>query len=393
MQSSSSSAVKNQNLVVLKKPTSRKKAPWREAFTELAKPQGGAKAARRALKIFENARRMAPDGSLEEKLSRISPDNLDQALLAALLLEGSDLGLRKILRQEPFFPQKLVEPIPSATLVDWLSGGDKGIALEFAKRLHPQSPLLTGGFLISHHSNVPLEGVAELSPALAGLLVSDGTSSRMLEWGMNLSWPVETLQRVVLSEKERKKVDEALAYARKEGKLNFLLWGEPGTGKTILARALAHEMGKSILTLDSVGGREDTEPLLRAFVASRVENAVLFLDEFERWAGKRDDEDYRAPSSSGTLLTHMEKFGGILVGATNHALPKPFYRRFPFVLKPFTPGEGGGLGNFGHLHLGKGVDPQGFGSGLNGIRNGRGVDRQCCRNRQSRFKRSNAGLK
>ena len=358
MPQSAQPSIKNKGLVVLKTHSNRVcPVQWREAFTELAKPQGGAKAALRALKIFENARRMAPDGSLEEKLSRISPDNLDQALLAALLLEGSELGLRKTLRQEPFFPQKLVEPLPSATLVDWLSGGDKGLAAKFTKRLHPQSPLLTGGFLISHHSNVPLEGVAELSPALAGLLVSDGTSSRMLEWGMKLSWPVETLQRVVLSVDERKKVDEALAYARKEGRLNFLLCGEPGTGKTILACALAHEMGKSLLTLESVGGLEDTQLLLRAFVASRVENAVLFLDEFERWAGRGDQEDYRLPSSSGILLTHVEKFGGVLVGATNHALPKPFYRRFPFVLWFHRP-ERVEARKLWSLHLGKGVDQE-----------------------------------
>ena len=117
-----------------------------------------------------------------------------------MFLEGLNLSFREGLRKSK---NNSLEPgsyLPATTLVSWLSGGDVRLSEEIAKRIHPQSPLATEGFIERENAQVPLEGTIRLSSALAGLMISEGTNSRLLEWGMRLEWPQENLDQVVLND-------------------------------------------------------------------------------------------------------------------------------------------------------------------------------------------------
>ncbi len=87
-------------------------------------------------------------------------------------------------------------------------------------------------------------------------------------------------------------------YARYKMKIGggLLLYGLPGTGKTMIAQAVAHETkGKFIsVRCSDIGSKwfGETEQNIRAVFeeARSYDNAVLFFDEIEAYAGKRRDD-------------------------------------------------------------------------------------------------------
>lgn len=109
----------------------------------------------------------------------------------------------------------------------------------------------------------------------------------------------------------------------------ILLAGESGTGKTMLARALAKEAGAAFF---QVRGPEiaskwvnESEEMLRALMdeADRLERAVVFFDEIDSLGGARTSD---AHEMSNRLITQFlalldgfdEKPGrALIVGATN----------------------------------------------------------------------------
>ena len=110
-----------------------------------------------------------------------------------------------------------------------------------------------------------------------------------------------------------------------------LLTGEPGTGKTQLARALAHECGIEFI---SATGSEFSSMFMGVGIlkvqalfrqARRNAPCILFIDEIDG-IGKRQADARHGESESNRivnqLLTEMDGFGaksGVLViGATNH---------------------------------------------------------------------------
>ena len=91
---------------------------------------------------------------------------------------------------------------------------------------------------------------------------------------------------------------------------SLILWGPPGSGKTTLARALAHELKADLATVSAVGGGVAD---VRAAIAAAEEAlggggppTVLFVDEIHRFhAGQQD-----------ALLHAVEDGRVTLVGAT-----------------------------------------------------------------------------
>jgi SpoVK/Ycf46/Vps4 family AAA+-type ATPase len=104
-----------------------------------------------------------------------------------------------------------------------------------------------------------------------------------------------------------------------------LMFGPPGTGKTMFARAIASRLGWPFIELlpskMSGGDRSLAGALRTAFAEIGVlDNVVLFIDEFDELASRRDVR----PASSGVvneLLKSIPEFrarpGRLLVCATN----------------------------------------------------------------------------
>ena len=148
----------------------------------------------------------------------------------------------------------------------------------------------------------------------------------------------ETLNDVANYDETKKELREAIlapiehreiagAYNVKPAK-GILLFGPPGTGKTLLMRALSNEIRAKFFyvktsSLVSPFQGESAQSLSKIFnIARKNSPAVLFFDEIDGIASKRESQDSDSDRQTlSTLLTEMDGFqkieGVVIVGSTN----------------------------------------------------------------------------
>ena len=95
-----------------------------------------------------------------------------------------------------------------------------------------------------------------------------------------------------------------------QGSVSIILWGPPGSGKTTLAKAIAHSSGRKFVELSAVSaGVRDVRQVIEEALSSRDlygVSTVLFLDEIHRFTKAQQD----------ALLPGVENGWVILVAAT-----------------------------------------------------------------------------
>ncbi|MDZ8105279.1 MAG: AAA family ATPase [Nostoc sp. DedQUE12a] len=169
-----------------------------------------------------------------------------------------------------------------------------------------------------------------------------------------LSAEHQTLLREICNQtKYRNLVHEEWGFDRKLslGKgLNVLFSGPPGTGKTMAAEVIAHELQLDLYKIDlsqivSKYIGETEKNLNRIFTAAANSNAILLFDEADALFGKRsevrDAHDRYANIETGYLLQKMEEYEGLAILTTNlrSNMDDAFSRRLRFIIEFSFPNE------------------------------------------------------
>ncbi|NLV86979.1 MAG: ATP-binding protein [Clostridiales bacterium] len=145
----------------------------------------------------------------------------------------------------------------------------------------------------------------------------------------------------------RKKVYEEWDYLKKYqyGRgLSVLLFGAPGTGKSMCAQVIANELNLELYRVDLskvvdkyVGETEKSISMI--FREAKKCNVVLFFDECDTLFAKRSDDGGSNQSSNNNktalLLQEVEAYDGVSVMATNykHNIDPAFFRRMKFIVE------------------------------------------------------------
>jgi len=165
------------------------------------------------------------------------------------------------------------------------------------------------------------------------------------------SHPTVSLKELVLPDELASHVQRILSEQRQRKNLldhgfepshRLLFEGPPGTGKTMTAAVLAHELSLPLLTirLDSLMSKfmgETASKLRVIFEAAETQRAVYLFDEFDALGGDRAGNDVgEARRILNSFLVFLENSSSesLIVAATNHRsiLDKALFRRFDMVL-------------------------------------------------------------
>jgi hypothetical protein len=161
---------------------------------------------------------------------------------------------------------------------------------------------------------------------------------------------MKSLREIVAQLRHRARVYEGWGFADAGDRglgISALFHGDSGTGKTLAAEVIAHELSLDLYRVDlsrvvSKYIGETEKNLRRVFDAAEESGAILLFDEADALFGKRsevkDSHDRYANVEVSYLLSRMETYRGLAILTTNfrQALDQAFSRRIRFMIQfPF----------------------------------------------------------
>jgi len=189
----------------------------------------------------------------------------------------------------------------------------------------------------SASSNRKVTSIAQPRGDLADLVVASHPTVSIKELVLPEQLQLQ-VKRILTEQRQRKALlDHGFAPAHR-----LLFEGPPGTGKTMTAAVLAHELSIPLLTirLDSLMSKfmgETASKLRVIFDAVTEQRGVYLFDEFDALGGDRAGNDVgEARRILNSFLVFLENRGSesLVVAATNHRsiLDRALFRRFDIVL-------------------------------------------------------------
>ncbi len=122
-------------------------------------------------------------------------------------------------------------------------------------------------------------------------------------------------------------------------------YGEPGTGKTMAANAIANQLGKNILRvnyadIESKYVGETSKNLVKLFEEAKKTDALLLFDEADALLSRRVTDmssatDVSVNQTRSVLLTLLEDYTGMVIFTTNFIsnFDPAFMRRIPYHVR------------------------------------------------------------
>ena len=173
--------------------------------------------------------------------------------------------------------------------------------------------------------------------------------------------PKYSLDEIILPDEVKAQVLDVATYAENSHRV-FELWGfknthkfsrrigvnlygEPGTGKTMAAHAIARELGKKILVInyadiESKYVGETPKNIRRAFEAAKNSDSILFFDEADAILSKRVTNmtqagDVSVNQTRSVMLMLMNEYQDFIIFATNFIenFDPAFMRRISIHIK------------------------------------------------------------
>lgn len=172
--------------------------------------------------------------------------------------------------------------------------------------------------------------------------VADSTNKRQITFEPQA--PKYTMDQVILPEKTVSAVKQALVIKDKSDlifekwglnkthkfsrKVGINLYGLPGTGKTMVAHAIAHYLNKKLIVInyadiESKFVGDTPKNLTAAFQAATETDSILFFDEADAILSRRVTNMNNATDTSvnqtrSVMLTLLNDYQGVILFATNY---------------------------------------------------------------------------
>ena len=219
------------------------------------------------------------------------------------------------------------------------------------RSFYREAPLLQDALIDLHSTRVTnelLHSDARIDRRMVDYLVGLETESTALVEGSHLYRPTVDLDRVVLPEIQkrlivetvtgfpafqrarRRYVDHLMEYGRG---LVLLFWGPSGTGKTVMANALASSLGQRLLLVNypRIGQMTSDQVLKFLFREAKIHDAVLFFDECDSIFESRE----RHNAEISLILSEIERYDGLIIMATNRptVLDEAMHRRITLAVE------------------------------------------------------------
>jgi hypothetical protein len=157
---------------------------------------------------------------------------------------------------------------------------------------------------------------------------------------------MQTLRHLFAQVQHRRRVYETWGFSAKGRRglgVTALFAGESGTGKTLAAEVLAHELAMDLYRIDlsAVVSKyigETEKNLKQVFDAAEEGGSLLLFDEADALFGRRtevnDGNSHYANIEVGYLLQRMEAYQGLAILTTNRksSIDQAFQRRLRFTI-------------------------------------------------------------